>query len=205
MGPLSVEAVRTAAQVLAQSPGADREKLLGKVARQCGQSLDKRFLAQDLKRLDAALAQYHLTFNPEYQQTAVEACAVAERAMEFLRTFRPMAVGPLISGTIQRDESIQLHLFADTPELVMQHLLAHKIPYEEDERHYIRTDGKHIRVPLFCFIAEDWPIELAVFQPEEIRQPPLFHGQPQKRMNLGQLQRLHASLQSPDAATGTRG
>ncbi|HHQ68848.1 MAG TPA: hypothetical protein ENM98_00880 [Halothiobacillaceae bacterium] len=199
MGPLSVEVVRIAAQMLAQSPGGNRERILKKAAHQCGQQPDNRLLSQDLERLEKALAQYHLTFNPDQQKAAIAACDAALQAMDFFESYRPMAVGAVITGTINQNELIQLHLFADTPELVIEQLLKHKIPFEEDERQFVRADSRQIRVPLFRFIADDWPFELAVFQPDEIRQPPLQHNRPIKRMNQNQLQRHLQALKDEKA------
>jgi len=176
MGPASLEVLRTAAQRAADSPGQPLRASLEAAARSLGESLDGRFLSADLERLELELTRYRATFRPEQGERLLELRRAALEAMDFFAEFRPRLVGEVLSGTADRYSAIVLHLFAPTPEAVMERLLGRDIPFEESETSYEYGDGRRERVSVFSFGAGDDLVVLEVFPEERIRETPVGPG-----------------------------
>ena len=191
MGPASLEVLRVAAQRAADSPGQSLRQSLEAAARSLGESLDGRFLSADLDRLELELTRYRATFRPELGEHLHELRRAALEAMEFFAEFRPRLVGEVLSGTADRYSSIVLHLFAATPEAVMERLLGRDIPFEESETSYEYSDGRSERVSVFSFAAGDDLVVLEVFPEERIRETPVGPGGAKlRRASRRQLQAL---------------
>lgn len=191
MGPASLEVLRVAAREAADSPGHSLRTALEAAARSLGQSLDGRFLAADLERLELELTRYRATFRPEQGERLHELRRAALEAMDFFAEFRPRLVGDVLSGTADEFSPIVLQLFAPTPENVMERLLGRDIPFEESETSYQYGDGRNERVSVFAFGAGDDQVVLEVFPEERIREAPLGPGGAKlRRASRRQLQAL---------------
>ncbi len=176
MGAAPLEVLRVAARMAADSPGQSRRQVLEAAAESLGLSLDRRYLAADLDRLEWELRQYQATFRPEQRRQLRELRESALQAMDFFAEFRPRLVGDVLSGTADEHSPIVLHLFADTPEQVIERLLERGIPFEESERTWHYGDGHSERVSVFAFGAGDHQVVLEVFPAERIREAPLVPG-----------------------------
>lgn len=128
MGAAPLEVLRVAARMAADLPGQSRRHVLETAAESVGLSLDRRFLAADLDRLEWELRQYQGTFRPEQRRQLRELREAALQAMEFFAEFRPRLVGDVLFGTADDRSPIALQLFADTPEQVIERLLEREIP-----------------------------------------------------------------------------
>ncbi|MCL7745324.1 hypothetical protein LV476_10295 [Guyparkeria hydrothermalis] len=191
MGPASLEVLRVAAREAAESPGQSLHASLEDAARSLGESLDGRFLAADLERLELELTRYRTTFHPEQGERVLELRRAALEAMDFFAEFRPRLVGEVLSGTADEYSPIVLQLFAPTPEGVMERLLTRDIPFEESETTYQYGDGRSERVSVFAFGAGGDQVVLEVFPEERIREAPLGPGGAKlRRASRGQLQAL---------------
>lgn len=172
-GPAALAVLRTAARMCAEDATLDRASALRRSAKQKGVSLDERFFDVDCHRLEAEIRQYQLVFRPE-QQTALQDLRIeALRAMDFLAEFSPRLVGSVLSGTADRQSTVTLHLFADTPEEVMTFLLTRNIPFTESDRRYQYRSGRQERIPVLSLMANEVPFDLVVFARRGIKEAPV--------------------------------
>ncbi len=141
--------------------------------------------------IEQALAEHLQLFHArELPQTRQKLRRLALAAMQLLERFEPRLVGSLVSGNVTRFSDIQLHLIADTPELVAFLLAECGIPYEETSTRLRFGADRSETLPAYRFLAEDTTVEVTVFTPTSARETPLSpaDGQPMKRMNLKGLQ-----------------
>lgn len=199
MGPASLELLRRAARHAAEAPGQARRDSLRAAADELGETLDPRFRAADLERLELELSQYLATFRPEQREQLATLRRVALEAMGFFAEFRPRLVGDVLTGTADEYSSIVLQLFAPTPERVIECLLGHDIPFEESETSYQYRDGRQERVSVFAFGAGDDHIVLEVFPEERLRETPVVPGG--AKLRRGSRRQLEALMQ--EGAVGT--
>ncbi|HER34180.1 MAG: hypothetical protein JXJ30_00995 [Halothiobacillaceae bacterium] len=176
MGPASLEVLRSAAREAADAPGKSLRDSLESAARSVGESLDARFLAADLDRLERELTRYRATFRPAQDERLLELRRAALEAMGFFSAFRPRLVGDVLAGTADAYSAIVLQLFAPTPEVVMRYLLARDIPFEESETSYDYGQGRSERVSVFAFVAGGEQVVLEVFPENRIRETPIGPG-----------------------------
>jgi len=176
MGPASLEVLRVAARLAADSPGKEPRRVLEKAARQAGERLDPRFLAVDLERLETETRQYLSTYRPGQRATLDQLRRAALEAMRFFRPFRPRLVGEVLSGTADEHTPIVLQLFAPTPEAVIDLLVTSDIPFDESETTYQYGDGRTERCSVFEIGAEGHHFRLEVFAEEDIREAPTMPG-----------------------------
>jgi hypothetical protein len=145
------------------------------------------------QEIEQALAEHLQLFHArQLPETLRHLRSLAVKAMQLLERFDPRLVGSLLTGNVTRYSEIQLHLTADTPELVAFFLQEHGIPYEEDNKR-LRYGGDRIEtVPAYRFLAEDIPIEICIFTPAAAREVPLspVDGRPMKRVTLKDVQAL---------------
>ncbi|MFP4251798.1 MAG: hypothetical protein ACOCY2_00275 [Guyparkeria sp.] len=196
MGPASLELLRRAARHAAEAPGRERGDSLRAAAAELGESLDPRFRAADLDRLEIELSQYQATFHPEQQERLAALRRATVEAMTFFAEFRPRLVGDVLTGTADTYSPIVLQLFAATPEQVIERLLAHDIPFEESETSYQYRDGRSERVSVFAFGAGDDHVVLEVFPEEGLREVPLAPGG--GKLRRASRQQVEALLQEED-------
>ena len=191
MGPASLEVLRVAAREAADAPGQSLRASLEAAAWSLGESLDGRFLAADLERLELELIRYRATFRPEQGERLLELRRAALEAMDFFAEFRPRLVGDVLSGTADQYSSIVLQLFAPTPEAVMERLFIRDIPFDESEATYEYGGGRSERVSVFVFGAGGEQVVLEVFSEERIRETPLGPGGAKlRRASRSQVQAL---------------
>jgi hypothetical protein len=143
--------------------------------------------------IEQALAEHLQLFHAkDLPQTLQHLRCLAVDAMRFLARFEPRLVGSLLSGNVTRFSEIQLHVTADTPEIVAFFLQENGIPYEETSKR-LRFGGERSEmVPVYGFLAEDIPVEVSVFSPTAAREAPLspVDGRPMKRAGLKEVEAL---------------
>lgn len=113
-------------------------------------------------------------------------------AMQALKQFHPMLVGPVLQGTADDNSHIELHLQADTPEEVLFALSDLHIPWQEKQRQLSFSDGSHETIPCFRFTADGIQYLLLVFPGGKNRKRPLdpFDHKPFQGANIKQLKAL---------------
>lgn len=143
--------------------------------------------------VERAIESYQRLFLADRQPGQLnELRHAALRAMEFLRQFKPRLVGPVLTGTADKNSDICLHVFAQTAEDVTLFLMENGIEHQPAERRLKMGAADTVRMPAFRFLADGRPIELVVFPDTGRRHPPLspIDGRPMRRANLAEVASL---------------
>jgi hypothetical protein len=114
------------------------------------------------------------------------------RLMEWLKPFKTRIVGPVVSGEVDSESKIYLHLFIDYPEQLLHWLIDHQVDYEEDERRLRYPGQREERMPMIRLWPEGEVAELTLFPPDGVRQAPLspIDLRPQRRITSAALKQL---------------
>lgn len=120
---------------------------------------------------------------------------VALAVMEMLASYSPRLVGPVLAGTADANSSVNLHLFADSPEFVALDLEDRGFnlrPYERRLRNRPHRNSRPETYAGFQFRHSDTSVEATVFPVDGIRQAPIspIDGRPMKRADLKAVQDL---------------
>jgi predicted nucleotidyltransferase len=145
------------------------------------------------QEIEQALTEHLQLFHArQLPQTLRHLRSLAVKAMQLLERFEPRLVGSLLSGNVTRFSEIQLHVTADTPEIVAFFLQEHGIPYEESSKRLRFGGDRSEMVPVYGFLAEDTAIEVSVFTPKTARESPLspVDSRPMKRASLKEVEIL---------------
>jgi hypothetical protein len=116
-------------------------------------------------------------------------------AMRLLELFTPRLVGPVLAGTADENSSVNLHVFADSPEAVAIRLGDLNYRYRAYERRLKISRGKGA-VPNtyagFQFGHQHEVIEATVFPFDGIRQSPIspIDGKPMQRADVKAVEAL---------------
>ncbi|OOZ37845.1 hypothetical protein [Solemya velesiana gill symbiont] len=170
---LRLEIATEAARILADHHGdLDYQAARQKAARRLGCSNDRQL--PNNSEIEMALQRHLSIFTNTGQPAALKRLRkLAVEAMQSLASFNPRLIGPVLSGTASSNSPIQLHLFPETPEEVMFHLMDKNIPWVEKEAMLRFSNGSRERRPVLHFLAGDTEIELYLLKPPERRNPPL--------------------------------
>jgi hypothetical protein len=108
---------------------------------------------------------------------------VALSAMKLLKSFSPRLVGPVLNGTADSNSAVNLHVFADSPELVAIALADLGVNYSPYERKLRSRRDNTETFAGFQFVHEETTVEATVFPVDGIRQAPLspIDGKPMLR------------------------
>ncbi len=155
--------------------------------------IQNKRLLPDNKAVETALLQYQRLFRSQrHVKLLNELRKTALNAMRMLEPFSPRLVGPVLKGTATENDAISLHLFTDTPEEVLFHLMDRRIPFREDEHQYQLTRNQRIFCPVCRFFAGSTEITLAIFPYNGLRQAPLspIDDKPMKRATIATVESL---------------
>jgi len=191
-GPASREVIALAARFRAEDAGLSCRQALRRAAERLGCELNESQLSVDCERLEQETRQYQLLFRPEQGRALDWLRREALSAMAFLDAFEPRLVGSVLSGTADQGATVTLHVFADTPEEIMLHLMHYQVPFDESERRYRYRSGKAERVPVFSFEANGVPFDVVVFPIQGQRESPLAAGRVIQRASGDQLRAMMA-------------
>jgi len=145
---------REAARIMAEEGMPDFHAAKRKAAARLNLP-DARHLPSN-QEIEQALAEHLQLFHArQLPQTLQQLRRLAVEAMRFLERFEPRLVGSLLSGHVTRFSAIQLHVTADSPELVAFFLREHGIPYEETSKRLRFGGNRSEMVPVYGFLAED--------------------------------------------------
>ena len=141
---------------------------------------------------DALEEQQRLFGGQAYEERLRELRRTARWAMSLFEDFEPRLVGSLLTGAVTNQTAVNLHVFADTPEMIAYRLMERSIPYDVGERRVRYTTDRWEARPMYTFLADDVVIEAAVFPLDGLRQPPScpVEGRPMKRLRLPELEAL---------------
>jgi hypothetical protein len=147
--------------------------------------------------LQAAVIQYQRLFGGRaYADRLAQLRRTAVQAMRLLQEFTPRLVGAVASGATTEGNSVQLHCFADKPEMIDLLLDAKGIQFDVSDRRYRYGDGQTQDVPVLSFDAADVGVSIAVFPERDQRRAPLspLDGAPVKRLDLASAEALAAEI-----------
>ena len=134
--------------------------------------------------IETAVAEHLEIFGRESHADHLRLMRVAAlSAMELLVSFTPRLVGPVLVGTADENSAVNLHVFADSPEVVAMELSYMGISYRPYER---RLKSRRNRVETYAgfeFHHSNSAIQATVFPVDGIRQAPMspIDGKPMKR------------------------
>lgn len=123
---------------------------------------------------------------------------VARQAMLLCAEFSPRVAGATVDELAILGSPVQLHLFSPYAEAVDFFLGNRGIPFDIAEKRLRHPDGQERRQPSCVFMADEIPVELVVFDEDDVRWSPLspVDGKPMRRWTLKELEAAVASSQS---------
>ncbi len=145
--------------------------------------------------VEAELVAYQSLFMGENQpQQLTRLRDAALNAMQFFKAFEPRLTGSVLSGTAGQHSDVNLHLFAETPEEVVLHLINAGIPFDDLERRFRLNREVSETLPAMRFIADGVTVEVVVFPLNGLRQSPLsaVDGKPMERASIARVEALLA-------------
>lgn len=143
--------------------------------------------------IEAAVAQRLQIFGGESHADQLRLMRVAAlSAMELLAPFTPRLVGPVLIGTADENSAVNLHVFADSAEVVAMELAAMGINYRPYERRLKSRRGRTETYAGFEFHHSHNAIQATVFPVDGIRQAPIspVDGKPMRRVDSAAVQQL---------------
>ncbi|MDH3647702.1 MAG: hypothetical protein OER80_13115 [Gammaproteobacteria bacterium] len=145
--------------------------------------------------IEAAVVENQRLFDAQTHADRLRKYRLAARdALKFFSDFSPRVVGAVLSGAVAAGSDLEIHLFADTVELITLRLVENDVPYRLADRR-LRTSGSgHVRYPAVRFVADDVPILALLFPRDGVRQAPRsrIDGRPMRRIDLRELELLLA-------------
>jgi hypothetical protein len=150
--------------------------------------------------IEQAIAEHLLLFGGESHADFLYGLrSTAMSAMRLLEDFTPRLVGPVLAGTADDNSAINLHVFADSCEVVALFLADRGFACRLYERRLKTRRGRGVQpdiIPGYEFKFEGEPVEATVFPIDGIRQAPLspIDGKPMRRADeksVGALLQTH--------------
>lgn len=143
--------------------------------------------------IEAAIADHLQIFGGESHKALLRLMRTAAlSAMELLADFSPRLVGPVLVGTADESSAINLHLFADSPEMVAMDIGDMGIQFKSYERRLKSRRGQIEMYAGFEFNHCNASVQATVFPIDGIRQAPMspIDGKPMKRADTNAVQEL---------------
>ena len=143
--------------------------------------------------IEAAVAEHLELFGGESHHDRLRLMRVAAlSAMELLAEFTPRLVGPVLTGTADENSAVNLHVFADSAEIVAMELEGIGVTYRPYERRLKSRRDQFETYAGFEFHHSHSPIQATVFPVDGIRQAPMspITGKPMKRLDSNGVQAL---------------
>lgn len=140
----------------------------------------------------AVLAHLRVFGGAEHAQRLRLMRQTAVQVLRGLALFSPRVVGATVSGAVTAAHRVQIHAYADQAESVDIFLLDRQIGFDVDERRYRYPGGRELDIPVLRFDWHGVGVDVAVFDEDHRRQPPLnpADGQPYRRLDLAATEAL---------------
>ena len=143
--------------------------------------------------VEAAVADHLQIFGGDSHDDLLRLMRTAAlSAMELLTEFSPRLVGPVLAGTADENSAVNLHVFADSPEMVAMEIGDMGIQYKSYKRRLKSRRGQIEMYAGFEFTHQNETIQATVFPIDGIRQAPIspIDGKPMKRIDTDAVQTL---------------
>ena len=143
--------------------------------------------------IEAAVANHLQIFGGDSHDDLLRLMRTAAlSAMELLSQFSPRLVGPVLVGTADENSAVNLHVFADSPEMVAMEIGDLGIHFRSYERRLKSRRGQIEMYPGFKFSHCNETVQATVFPVDGIRQAPMspINGKPMRRAGSDVVQTL---------------
>ena len=143
--------------------------------------------------IESAVAEHLTLFGGEAHEDRLRLMRVAAlSAMDLLSAFSPRLVGPVLTGTADENSVVNLHLFADSPEIIALELEQLGFAYRAYERRLKSRRNQVDSYSGFEFNHGNNAIQATVFPVDGIRQAPMspIDGKPMRRVDRASVQAL---------------
>ncbi len=147
--------------------------------------------------IETAVAEYLQIFGGDAHENLLRVMRTAAlSAMDLLAKFSPRLVGPVLAGTADENSAVNLHLFADSPEIVAMDIGDMGIRFRPYERRLKSRRGQIETYAGFEFHHGHETVQATVFPVDGIRQAPMspIDGKPMKRVDSDGVQALLAHV-----------
>jgi hypothetical protein len=125
-------------------------------------------------QIQARLAERQRIFEPEHlDRRLAKLRRVAADVMLDLLPFEPRLVGAVLDGTATINSAVELHVFADAPELVAESLASEKYGLRDCQGRFRLDAETTVQMPGFSFARDDEQVEVFVFPERAMHQRPL--------------------------------
>lgn len=188
---LRMEIAEIAAKLVANEGVADYHSAKKKAAIQLGLSANRNLPTN--QEVEQALINYQNLFQSDIQAIHLRGLRLqAIQAMKLLRNFKPLLVGPVVTGTATSFSEITLHLYADQVEQVGLFLAEQGIPNTMCEKPIRINAIKVIICPTYRFIADQTSILLVIFSANDKNLNPVssIDNKAMKMINEKELMRM---------------
>jgi predicted nucleotidyltransferase len=143
--------------------------------------------------IEKAVSEYLQLFGRESHLHLLHALRqTALAAMELLSPFEPRLVGSVLHGTAAANSPVNLHVFADSAEMIVMRLDEQRVSYRPFERRLKCRRDKTDLFGGFRFMQDDTRVEATVFPIDGVRQAPIspVDGKPMRRVDKNALLEL---------------
>ena len=143
--------------------------------------------------IEAAVSDHLQIFGGESHDDLLRLMRTAAlSAMELLNDFSPRLVGPVLAGTADENSSVNLHVFADSPEMLAMEIGDMGIQIRPYERRLKTRRGQVETYAGFEFNHQNEMMQATVFPVDGIRQAPMspIDGKPMRRADKDAVQEL---------------
>jgi hypothetical protein len=143
--------------------------------------------------VEAAVAEHLQIFGGDAHENLLRLMRTAAlAAMELLTEFSPRLVGPVLAGTADENSAVNLHVFADSPEMVAMEIGDMGMQFRSYERRLKSRRGQIEMYAGFEFSYRNETIQATAFPVDGIRQAPMspIDGKPMKRVDAEAVQEL---------------
>ena len=173
------------------TPNGTRERLAHEAARMMAESgiedfgLAKRKAAERLgvrgagalptnAEIQVCLAERLRIFESDDTQSRLDNLRrIAADVMLELEPFAPRLVGAVLVGVVTLTSAVELHVFADAPELVAAELERNGMTVRDCQRRYRLDAATTVQRPGFCFERDGEQVEVFVFPERSAHHAPL--------------------------------
>ena len=134
--------------------------------------------------IDARVTEWQQIFEPEnHGHQLRELRGLALEAMDALGEFNPRLAGPVLTGAINVNSPIELHLFSDAPEDVALSLETWGKTFRNCQRRYRYNGRGVVLIPGYRFNIRRQRVDALVFPDKGLRQAPMspVDGRPMPR------------------------
>lgn len=193
------EVAAEAARIIATEGQYNYHAAKRKAAMRIGVS-ERLALPANLEVQEALQAYLDLYGGDAHRENLDQMRAAAVKAMQFLQPWPTRLVGSVLDGTAGRHARINLHVFCDSPDSIIHHLMERDVPFRQEQRKIRWHDGAHRTLPLIVIEREPFTFEILVFDELQLRQAPPcpIDGKPQRRAGIEEVEGM---LERPAAAT----